>query len=450
MSVRCSILSALIFASIVSNLVALADWPQLRGPNTDGSAEGDILPNWQHEKPRLLWKRPLRAGFSSFVVVGDRLATLVLRNLNGGPVEVCLCLDAATGAELWAAPLGPGKYTGVGYDSGNYGAPGNQGGDGPRSTPSMDEKRVFAMSSRLILTCFDAATGSQLWRHDLAAEFGGAQILYENAASPLLTQNSVIVAGGGPGESIICFQKTTGAVLWKRHSELLTHSTPTLAKVNGARQAIFYTRSGLVAVDPAHGDIAWRHPFPFRVCAAITPVIGENRVYCSAGYGIGSGVCEVAEPEGQMFATELWRQRHNEPVVSYWSTPVHYNGHLYGMFGFKKFSTAPLKCVDMETGAVKWSQPNFGHGSIILVGDLLVAMAGYGEITLVRPTPAAYRELGRFKALSGKCWSTPAFSNGRLFVRSTTEGACFLLPAAPAAEFTEAQTPAREQRAVLD
>jgi outer membrane protein assembly factor BamB len=28
------------------------------------------------------------------------------------------------------------------------------------------------------------------------------------------------------------------------------------------------------------------------------------------------------------------------------------------------------------------------------------------------------------KAVSGKCWSTPAFSNGRVYVRSTTEGVC--------------------------
>jgi outer membrane protein assembly factor BamB len=43
--------------------------------------------------------------------------------------------------------------------------------------------------------------------------------------------------------------------------------------------------------------------------------------------------------------------------------------------------------------------------------------------------PEAYKEVVRFKAVAGKCWSTPALSNGRLFVRSTKEGACFDLAA---------------------
>jgi hypothetical protein len=47
----------------------------------------------------------------------------------------------------------------------------------------------------------------------------------------------------------------------------------------------------------------------------------------------------------------------------------------------------------------------------------------------VEPTPDAYKELARVKAVDGKCWSTPAVSNGRVFIRSTQEGACFQLSA---------------------
>jgi outer membrane protein assembly factor BamB len=51
-----------------------------------------------------------------------------------------------------------------------------------------------------------------------------------------------------------------------------------------------------------------------------------------------------------------------------------------------------------------------------------------GDVVLVAADPSGYKELGRSTAIKGKCWSTPAISNGRLYVRSTTEGACLQLP----------------------
>jgi hypothetical protein len=42
----------------------------------------------------------------------------------------------------------------------------------------------------------------------------------------------------------------------------------------------------------------------------------------------------------------------------------------------------------------------------------------------VAPAPAAYKEIARVKAVAGKCWSTPAFADGRVYIRSTKEGAC--------------------------
>lgn len=415
------------------------DWGQLRGPKHNGTADGVIAPSWRQVEPEIIWKRPLNAGFSSLVVANDKAATLVLREMDGAPMEVCVALDAGTGSELWAAPLGPAKYTGVGYDSGNYGAAGNQGGDGPRSTPAMDSERVYVTSSRMVVFCFEAESGNRLWARNLVEEFGGTQISYENAASPLLMGDRVLVAGGGPGESIICLEGKTGKTIWKGHEEPLTHSTPSVATMGGVEQAIFYSKNGLAAIDPNTGNRLWHYKFPFRVCAAITPVVGGNMVYCSAGYGIGSGVCEVTEKGREFKATEVWRKRHNEPVASYWSTPIHRDGHLYGMFGFKKFHTAPFKCVDLKTGEVKWEEAGFGHGNVIMAGELLVALTGYGELVLIRPTPAAYRELGRFKALTGKCWSTPAFSEGKLYVRSTKEGACIRLPRTLSPTMSEAR-----------
>jgi outer membrane protein assembly factor BamB len=100
------------------------------------------------------------------------------------------------------------------------------------------------------------------------------------------------------------------------------------------------------------------------------------------------------------------------------------------MISYKKFANGPLKCVDLKTGAVKWEQPGFGAGNVLLAGNTLVALSDDGHVVLVEASPAGYKELARTKAVGGKCWSTPALSNGKLYVRSTKEGACLDLAAA--------------------
>jgi outer membrane protein assembly factor BamB len=85
--------------------------------------------------------------------------------------------------------------------------------------------------------------------------------------------------------------------------------------------------------------------------------------------------------------------------------------------------------VDIKTGEAKWEQPGFGAGNVVLAGNNLVALSDDGQIVLVEANPAAYKEVARTKAITGKCWSTPAISNGRLYVRSTKESACFDLAA---------------------
>ena len=145
----------------------------------------------------------------------------------------------------------------------------------------------------------------------------------------------------------------------------------------------------------------------------------------SAGYGVGSAACRIEKQGGGFTATKLWFSPGNEPVVNHWSTPVCKDGYLYGMFGFKKFKKGPMKCVELATGKVMWSQPGFGQGNVILVGNRLVALAEDGNLVIVEATPDAYKEIARTKAFQDKCWSTPAFADGKIYVRSISQGICF-------------------------
>jgi len=122
-------------------------------------------------------------------------------------------------------------------------------------------------------------------------------------------------------------------------------------------------------------------------------------------------------------AALLWRKPNQ--LMLHWSTPVAKEGFIYGLFGHASYGKAPLLCVDLATGEQKWSQPGFGPGGIILAGDQLIALADNGEVVTAKAAPDAYTETGRFKALAGKCWTVPALSNGKIYLRSTTEGVCY-------------------------
>jgi outer membrane protein assembly factor BamB len=228
---------------------------------------------------------------------------------------------------------------------------------------------------------------------------------------------------------MLAFKQASGDLAWKSGDGGMTHATPTVATILGVRQVIYLLQTGLVSVEAATGKPLWKYAFPYKVSTACSPVVAGDIVFCTAGYEIGGAACQVVR-NGEGFETkELWRVKGDKDVASLWSTPVQKEGFLYGMISFKRFGSGPLKCVDLKTGAIRWEQPGFGAGQVILSGKYLLALADDGQLVVVEAVPDAYKEVARFKAVDGKCWSTPALSNGLLFVRSTKEGACFDLAA---------------------
>lgn len=406
--------------------LAAADWPQYRGPNHDGTSLEVIRTNWSEEAPRQLWKVRLDPALSSMTISGGRVFTQARRPRGPGQEEFCIALGADTGAELWAAPVGLADYPngGVGND------------DGPRSTPSVAGDRVVVLSSYLRLVCLNAATGQELWRKELRAEFGGGVIAWQNAASPLVVDDLVLVNGNGPGQCLLAFRLETGELAWQGQNDGMTHATPVLAAMGGVRQAIFFAQSGLVSVRPETGAVLWRFPLNYNnTSVAASPVVAGDLVYGSREYPstlssarAGAVVVAVNATAQSFSAAKVWYKTNQ--LMNHWATPVQHNGHLYGMYGQ---NTITFKCVELATGTEKWSVGGFGYGSVLLVSGNVLAQSGSGDLVLVAPNPAAYTELARFRALQGKCWNVPAISSGRIYVRSTTEAiALDVAPAAPA------------------
>ncbi|MCC6231669.1 MAG: PQQ-like beta-propeller repeat protein [Verrucomicrobiales bacterium] len=412
-------LLALTFALGVSSAHA-ADWPNYRGPRHNGiSTEKLTVAAWPAAGPQAEWRTPTPGGFSSIVIADQRAYTLVTREFEGVKRETLVALDATSGKELWVTPLSTVKYDG----GGDAGAGENKGGDGARSTPTVNDGQVYVLDAKLLLVCVNAQSGKETWRKDLVAEHAGRNISWQNAASPVIDGDLVFVAGGGEGQALLGIDKRTGKTVWKGQDDKMTHATPVVAELLGQKQVIFFTQSGLVAVHPATGAVLWRQAYRYNISTAASPVVcGPDLVYCSAGYGVGAGLYRISKNGDTYQSTEVWRQ--TGKLQNHWSTPVFHDGHLYGLFGFKEYGSCPLKCIELATGTEKWSSEGFGPGNVTLVDGHLIVLGDAGQLVLAEATPTAFKESARADVLAGKCWTTPTYAGGKVYARSTQEAVC--------------------------
>ena len=275
------------------------------------------------------------------------------------------------------------------------------------------------------LICFDAATGGTIWSNNLVAAYGAEIIPWQNAASPSLVGDLVFVnSNGRANEHLIAFNKHTGAVAWKTGSYGMTHATPVRANIGDIEQIIFLGQSALVSVNATNGAVLWSYPLNYNgTSVAASPVVVGNSVYISRAYPgstsraqAGALVVQVGYANGAFTATRQWEKVNQ--LLNHWATPVHIDGHYYGVFGQ---SILTLRCVDAADGDNLWQVSGVGYGSVTRVENLVLVLSDRGDLILVEPNPAEYREIERIRPVTGKCWNNPALSDGRIYIRSTTE-----------------------------
>lgn len=401
----------------MSSAAAAADWTQYRGPKSDGHSEETGVAG-KFGKAKIAWKIPVGEGFGTFAVAGDMAYLFQDRQSR----ETLVAYNAKTGREVWARPV-------------DQTITDRQGGSNPRSTPAIDGDKVYVLSVNLKLVCFDAKSGRQAWIKDIKSEMGGQDLKWGNAASPVLDGDRIYVGGGGAGKSMAAFNKTTGDVLWAVGNEKITHASPVPATIHGVRQVVFFMQSGLVSLDADSGKELWRGSFRFNVSTASSPIVGTGEdadiVYCSAGYDVGTAAFKISKSGDSFSSQQLYflkqenKEGHN---VHHWTTPVYHNGHVYGIFGFKDHDKAPVGCIELKTGQIKWRQPGFGSGggTIFVDGHILV-QGDNGKLSLIEATPAGYKEKNSTKLPGEKFWCAAIVANGHVFARSKTEAFCIEL-----------------------
>lgn len=373
-------------------------WPQFRGLGADGIAAAETLTvPWPAAGPPEIWRTTVGEGYSGMAVVDNRLFTL----FNQGGGEWLVAFDAATGSELWRHRIDD-AYS-------------DRQGDGPRSTPSVAGGAVYALGAQGSLVAAKAADGEVLWQRDLVKELGARIPTWGASTQPVVDGDLLLVdVGGRSGFSVVAFERATGEVRWATGDDGAGYSMPQLFDVEvggrSSRQAVFFTASRLLAVDPATGEELWTRPWStsYDVNAASPIFVPPNRLFVSTGYDTGAALLEIVAKGGGFDTREVWRSR---GLKNKFSSSVIVGDRIYG------FDNSIFKALDLATGEDLWRQRGFNHGTLVYADGYFIVLGENCKLALVKTDPQTYQEVSSVEILGRKCWTMPTLVDGRLFLR---------------------------------
>lgn len=381
-------------------------WTSYRGPNRDGRYdEMAVTTTWPAQGLPLLWKQPVGVGFASIAVAEGRAYTVEQRRSK----EVAAAYDVNTGRELWTQSWNA-EYT-------------DETGDGPRTTPTWDDGWVYVLGATGELRCLNASTGAIRWGKNILSDNQAQNLQWAVSASPLVVDDKVIVLPGGQsGKSVVAYNKTTGAPVWRVQNDRQAYVSPMLVTLAGKRQILVVSSTRVFGLAPDDGALLWSYPWETDMGINVSQpiVVDQNRIFISSGYGKGAALIDISGSGNSFQAKSLWN---NINMKNKFNSSVFHEGHVYGL------DEGILTCLDVNTGARKWKGGRYGYGQIILASGHLIVMAESGELALVKASPSEYTEVAKFAALSDKTWNYPAIAGGKLFVRNAKEMAAYQIAA---------------------
>jgi outer membrane protein assembly factor BamB len=424
------------------------DWPQWLGTQRDGVwRETGLLEKFPKAGPRVLWRKPLAAGYSGPAVVGERVYVMDRereRDKDGKPKrptrdgiagnERVLCLRATDGELLWKHVYDC-PYT-ISYPA------------GPRTTPLVRDGRVYTLGAMGDLLCLDASKGGVIWSKKLMQEYKlDAPPVWGFAAHPLLDGGLLYCLVGGEKSAVVAFNKDTGEEVWKAlTTQEIGYSPPMIYEASGQRQLIVWLSESIQALDPATGRVYWRQAYPTdgqprRPAVNIITVRRlDDLLFLSTYY---HGPLMLKLDRDKPAASVLWKGKSNNPARPdglhvLMAPPILKDGHIYGVC-----AAGQLRCLKADTGEQVWEtfaatggkKGDCATAFLVPQGDRYVIFNDQGDLILARLLPKGYEEIDRAHILEpvqfsyGRevVWSHPAFARRCVFARNDKELVCVSL-----------------------
>lgn len=393
-NLRISVIAVLI---IFSNTNAFSqDWSQWRGTNRDSKVTGFKSPTSWPAELKQDWKVTVGFGDATPVLAGNK----IYLNTRQGDQEAILCLDAATGKELWKNTYAAMAVTG----------PSASQHPGPRGTPAISNGKVVTFGASGILSCLDASTGKLLWRKDNPSNAFPA---FFTGTSPLITDEMCIVHVGKKDDGqVIAYDLTSGNEKWKWSGEGPSYSSPSVMTIEGKKLLIVITEKNIMALSLADGKSLWQIATPVqqRFYNCVSPYIDGQTIYFT-GQGTGMKAIKVEKSANEYTTKELWN---NTAVSAKWNTPILKDGFLYGFTDQKR-----IYCLNATSGQTAWidNAVTSDFSTIVDCGSVIVGLTSTDNLIVLKPDGKEYSEVAKYKVADTPIYGYPVISGNSIYIK---------------------------------
>lgn len=392
--------------------LAYADWPDWRGPTSDGRSDATGLPLTWSETQNIAWKVPIHdLGHSTPIVWGDQIwLTTATRD---GSVLYAVCFDLDTGEIVHNVEIFQTTQPQHINPNNSY------------ATPSVvvEAGRVYAHFGTLGTACIDSNTGEVLWRReDLHCNHMQGPV-----SSPVLYDQLLILHYEGVDTQFIAaLDKTTGKTVWlhNRSAELYdnlepvflkkAYHTPIIVDVYGEAQLLSNGALLVTGHEPRTGKELWH--VKYGVDSTISRIVTGNGIFfVNCGGAPGATQLWAVREGGSGDVTDthvIWKMTEDVPLQS---SPVLVDDLLYTIS-----DSGTLVCTEAKTGERVWAERLSGkYGASLLYADNRIYICNMqGKTTVIEPGR-------RFKVLAeneldGGFWASPAVAGKSLLLRTKT------------------------------
>jgi hypothetical protein len=383
------------------------EWSEFRGGSADNVFHGPFYArNWSSNPPKELWRIQVGPAWSSFVVAGPILFSQEQR----GDKEAVVCYDATSGKVQWIS-----EFLGRFED--------DLGGPGPRSTPVLQQGKLFAQGANGILARIDPMSGRIVWEKDLKVIANRQPPMWGFSASPVVVDSLVIAyAGGNEDRGLLAFDIESGELKWSVPSGKQSYSSPQLFTIQGKSLIGLTSDLGLHLYEPSSGKEFMRHSWEVTGYRACQPhLLSGDRMLLPSGMGFGTRLLQLNTATEPWTSEEVWTSRQLKPDFNDF---VIYKDHIYG------FDASIFTCVSLKDGIRQWKGGRYGKGQVALLEEsgLLLVASEDGDLVLVAADPTGHQEVTRMQVFKNKVWNHPVVVGDKLYIRNAEEAVCFQLP----------------------
>jgi len=408
---------ALVFIVVFSLCEAFAgaNWPDWRGPSTDGHTDATALPLRWSETENVAWKTPIHdLGHSTPVIWAGQIWLTSAK--EDGTELYALAFELASGEPIHDVTVFQVAEPQRINPHNTYATP----------SPTIEAGRVYVHYGSLGTAAIDTASGEVLWRRDdLPCEH-----MQGPASSPIVFEDLVIVHLEGTEKPyIVGLNKNTGETVWRyeRPADLYegvrgvwvkSYQTPILVEVDGETQMLSNGALMVTGHNPRTGEEIWRARY--RDDSTISRIVtGHGLYFVNTGGSPGKTELWAIRPGGTGDVTDshvVWKVTEDTPHES---SPV-----VVGDWVFAASDQGVLQCLEATTGRLVWSErlPGKYSASLLSAGERIYLSNKKGRTTVIAAAPE-YRELA-VNELGGELWSSPAVSGNRLVLRTKTHLYC--------------------------